>query len=184
MGSVMDPQVLELDHTSSMMSPAFGSTMSFVSAMEDAKLVPFGHMPNFLLHHYHQHHPQPHATFFGSHPSLDAAPQPKRPHPMAGVYKAFSEVSPVLQFAHLTCVQAVLNELGAASRIHVLGPGHQHGRAVGVADLNLIHENLSGFARELGVFLQFAAYNVDALDPTKLVAITSGDAVAVHLPVG
>ncbi|ONM59700.1 Scarecrow-like protein 6 [Zea mays] len=165
-----------------MMSPAFGSTMSFVSAMEDAKLVPFGHMPNFLLHHYHQHHPQPHATFFGSHPSLDAAPQPKRPHPMAGVYKAFSEVSPVLQFAHLTCVQAVLNELGAASRIHVtalVSPASHH-----PLELNLIHENLSGFARELGVFLQFAAYNVDALDPTKLVAITSGDAVAVHLPVG
>lgn len=51
-------------------------------------------------------------------------------------------------------------------------------------ELNLIHENLSGFARELGMFLQFATYNVDALDPAELVAITSGDAVAVHLPVG
>jgi hypothetical protein len=37
-----------------------------------------------------------------------------------GAYKAFSEVSPVLQFAHLTCVQAVLDELRAAGRIHVL----------------------------------------------------------------
>ncbi|ONM51725.1 Scarecrow-like protein 6 [Zea mays] len=51
-------------------------------------------------------------------------------------------------------------------------------------ELNLIHENLSGFARELGVFLQFVAYNVDALDPAELVAITSDDAVAVHLRVG
>uniref|UniRef100_A0A804Q4K0 Uncharacterized protein n=1 Tax=Zea mays TaxID=4577 RepID=A0A804Q4K0_MAIZE len=37
-----------------------------------------------------------------------------------GAYKAFSEVSPVLQFAHLTCVQAVLDELRAAGCIHVL----------------------------------------------------------------
>lgn len=327
MGSVMDPPVLELDHAPSMMSPAFGSTMPFAPAMEDAKPVPFGHTPNFLLHHCHQHHPQPHAAFFGSHPSLDAAPQPKRPHPMAGApapklpsfpgpvaqagggfasalkpkaeagndeaaaavdqlaeaarlaeagdafgareilarlnyrlpavptagtpllrsafyfkealrvalsptgealaapavstpydvvlklgaYKAFSEVSPVLQFAHLTCVQAVLDELGAAGRIHVLdldiGMGEQWASLMQELaqrspaatlkvtalvspashhplELNLIHENLSGFARELGVFLQFAAYNVDALDPAELVAITSGDAVAVHLPVG
>jgi hypothetical protein len=63
-----------------------------------------------------------------------------------GAYKVFSEVSPMLQFAHPTCVQAVLDELD--------------------------------------VFLQFAAYNEDALDPAELVAITSGDAVAVHLPVG
>jgi hypothetical protein len=63
-----------------------------------------------------------------------------------GAYKVFSEVSPMLQFAHPTCVQAVLDELD--------------------------------------VFLQFAAYNEDALDAAELVAITSGDAVAVHLPVG
>jgi hypothetical protein len=63
-----------------------------------------------------------------------------------GAYKAFSEVSPMLQFAHPTGVQAVLDKLD--------------------------------------VFLQFAAYNEDALDPAELVAITSSDAVAVHLPVG
>ncbi|EER91968.1 hypothetical protein BDA96_01G325800 [Sorghum bicolor] len=326
MGSVMDPPVLELDHAPSMMSPAFGASMPFAPAMEDVKAVPFGHTPNFLVHH-HQHHPQPHAAFFGSHShaSLDAAPQPKRPHPMAGApapklpsfpgpvaqpggfapalkpkaeaandeataavdqlaeaaklaeagdafgareilarlnyrlpavptagtpllrsafyfkealrvalsptgeapaapvstpydvvlklgaYKAFSEVSPVLQFAHLTCVQAVLDELGGASRIHVLdfdiGMGEQWASLMQELaqrcpaatlkvtalvtsashhplELNLIHENLSGFARELGVFLQFAVFNIDTLDPAELVAITSGDAVAVHLPVG
>ncbi|KAG0553251.1 hypothetical protein BDA96_01G578000 [Sorghum bicolor] len=37
-----------------------------------------------------------------------------------GAYKAFSEVCPVLQFAHFTCVQAVLDELGGAACIHVL----------------------------------------------------------------
>jgi len=51
-------------------------------------------------------------------------------------------------------------------------------------ELQLIHENLAGFAAELGVFLQFAVFNLDTLDPAELVAITSGDAVAVHLPVG
>ncbi|KAF8697870.1 hypothetical protein HU200_035363 [Digitaria exilis] len=129
-----------------------------------------------------------------------------------GAYKAFSEVSPVLQFAHLTCVQAVLDELGGAGRIHVLdfdiGMGEQWAslmqelaqRCPGAAtlkvtalvsssshhplELQLIHENLSGFAQELGVFLHFSAFNIDTLDPSELVAITAGDAVAVHLPVG
>jgi hypothetical protein len=58
MGSVMDSPVLELDHAPSMMSLAFGSTMPFAPTLEDAKPVPFGHTPNF----------------FGSHPSLNAAP--------------------------------------------------------------------------------------------------------------
>ncbi|OEL28834.1 Scarecrow-like protein 6 [Dichanthelium oligosanthes] len=325
MGAVMDPPVLELEHAPSMMSPAFGPNMPFAPAMEDTKVAPFGHASNLLLHH-HQHHPQPHAAFFGSHPSFDAAPPaPKRHHPMAGApapklpsfpgpaspaggfvptmkpkaeagndeaaaameqlaeaaklaeagdafgareilarlnyrlpaapaagmpllrsafyfkealrlalsptgeaparpvstpydvvlklgaYKAFSEVSPVLQFAHLTCVQAVLDELGGAGRIHVLdfdiGMGEQWASLMQELaqrcpaatlkvtalvssashhhlELQLIHENLSGFAAELGVFLQFAAFNIDTLDSAELVAITSGDAVAVHLPVG
>ncbi|CAN6284007.1 unnamed protein product [Urochloa humidicola] len=128
-----------------------------------------------------------------------------------GAYKAFSEVSPVLQFAHLTCVQAVLDELGGAGRIHVIdldiGMGEQWASLMQELaqrcpaatlkvtalvspashhplELSLIHENLAGFANELGVFLQFAAYNMDTLDPAELVAITGGDAVAVHLPVG
>ncbi|KAL6906430.1 hypothetical protein ACP4OV_004031 [Aristida adscensionis] len=326
MGGVMDPPVLDLDHAPSMLSPAFGPGLPFAPAMEDTKPAPFGHAPpNFLLHH-HQHHPQPHAAFFGSHASFDAAPPPtKRPHPMAGApapklpsfpgpvapaggfvpalkpkaeagndeaaatvdqlaeaarhaeagdafgareilarlnyrlpaaptagtpllrsafyfkealrlalsptgesptppastpydvvlklgaYKAFSEVSPVLQFAHLTCVQAVLDEVGGASCIHVLdfdiGMGEQWAslmqelaqrrpaKALKVTalvspashhqlELQLINENLSGFAAELGILFQFAAFNIDTLDPAELVAMASGDAVAVHLPVG
>ncbi|XP_062201303.1 scarecrow-like protein 6 [Phragmites australis] len=325
MGGVMDPPVLELDHAPSMMFPAFGPNLSFAPAMEDTKPAPFGHAPNFQFHH-HQHHPQPHAAFFGSHPSFDAAPPlSKQHHPMAGApapklssfpgpvaaacgfvsalkpkpeaahdeaatavdqlaqaaklaeagdafgareilarlnyrlpaaptagtpqlrsvfyfkealrlalsptgeapappastpydvvlklgaYKAFSEVSPVLQFAHLTCVQAVIDELGGAGCIHVLdfdiGMGEQWASlmqelaqrrpatALKVTalvspashyplELQLIHENLSGFADELGVFFQFAVFNIDTLDPAELVAIASGDAVAVHLPVG
>ncbi|XP_072962872.1 scarecrow-like protein 6 [Typha angustifolia] len=35
-------------------------------------------------------------------------------------YKAFSEVSPVLQFTNFTCVQALLEELGNADRIHII----------------------------------------------------------------
>ncbi|XP_047083281.1 scarecrow-like protein 6 [Lolium rigidum] len=128
-----------------------------------------------------------------------------------GAYKAFSEVSPVLQFAHFTCVQAVLDELGAAACIHVLdfdiGVGEQWaslmqelaqrrpGAALKVTalvlpsshhplELQLIHENLSNFATELGVPFQFAVFNLDAVDPTELLAIAGGDAIAVHLPVG
>ena len=324
--SVMDPPALELDHASSIMSPpasAFGPNLSssFAPAMEDAKTAPFGHAPSFLMHH-----PQPHAAFFGAHPSFESVPPPpKRHHPMAGApapklapfqgvlapaggllpalkpkagaandeaaavvdqlaeaaklaeagdafgareilarlnyrlpaapaagtpllrsafyfkealrlalsptgetpappaatpydvvlklgaYKAFSEVSPVLQFAHLTCVQAVLDELRGAGCIHVLdfdiGMGEQWASlmqelaqrrpatALKVTalvspashhplELQLIHENLSSFAAELGVFFQFTVFNIDHLDPAELVAIAGGDALAVHLPVG
>jgi hypothetical protein len=322
---VMDPPVLELDHATSMMSPpaaAFGPNMSsFAPAMEDAKPAPFGHAPNFLMHH-----PQPHAAFFGAHPSYESAqPPPKRHHPMAGApapklppfpgplapasgflpalkpragaandeaaavvdqlaeaaklaeagdafgareilarlnyrlpaapaagtpllrsafyfkealrlalsptgetpappastpldvvlklgaYKAFSELSPVLQFAHLTCVQAVLDDLRGAGCIHVLdfdiGMGEQWASlmqelaqrhpatALKVTalvspashhplELQLIHENLSSFAAELGVPFQFTVFNIDTLEPDDLVAIAGGDAIAVHLPVG
>ncbi|KAM0931673.1 hypothetical protein ACQ4PT_000178 [Festuca glaucescens] len=128
-----------------------------------------------------------------------------------GAYKAFSEMSPVLQFAHFTCVQAVLDELGGAGCIHVLdfdiGVGEQWaslmqelaqrrpGAALKVTalvlptshhplELQLIHENLSNFATELGVPFQFAVFNLDAVDRTELLAIAGGDAIAVHLPVG
>lgn len=329
MAGVMDPPALELDHTTSMMSPpaaSLGPSLSpFAPAMEDAKVGPFGHAPSFLLHQ-HQHHPQPHAAFFGAHPSFESAPPPpKRHHPMAGApapklpgfqghlapaggffpalkpkagaandevaatvdqlaeaakfaeagdafgareilarlnyrlpaapaagtpllrsafyfkealglalsptgetpappastpydvvlklgaYKAFSEVSPVLQFAHLTCVQAVLDELRGAGCIHVLdfdiGMGEQWaslmqelaqrrpGAALKVTalvlpsthhplELQLIHENLANFAAELGVPFQFVVFNLDSVDPTELLAIAGGDAIAVHLPVG
>uniref|UniRef100_A0ACD5U5A9 Uncharacterized protein n=1 Tax=Avena sativa TaxID=4498 RepID=A0ACD5U5A9_AVESA len=329
-GDDADPPVLELDHATSIMSPpatAFGPNLSssFAQAMEDTKPAPFPHAPSFLLNQ-HQHHPEPHAAFFGAHTSFESAqPPPKRHHPMAaapapklppfpgplapaggflpalkpkagaandeaaavvdqlaeaaklaeagdafgareilarlnyrlpaapaagtpllrsafyfkealslalspngdtpsppastpyevvvklGAYKAFSEVSPVLQFAHLTCVQAVLDELRGASCIHVLdfdiGMGEQWASlmqelaqrrpatALKVTalvspashhplELQLIHENLSSFAAELGVFFQFTVFNIDTLDPADLVAIASGDALAVHLPVG
>lgn len=350
-GVLMDPPVLELDHATSMMSSpaaaAFGPpnlSSSFAPAMEDTKpQQPFGHGPGFLLHH-----PQPHAAFFGSHPSFDSPPAAtKRHHPMAaapppklppypshhlapasggggfvlkqpkaaaasqdeaaamaaveqlaeaaklaeagdahgareilarlnyrlpaapaagntppllrsafyfkealrlalsttpaggeayyspappastpydvvlklGAYKAFSEASPVLPFAHLTCVQAVLDELGDRGCVHVLdfdiGMGEQWAslmqelasssqRRTSAAaalkvtalvspathhplELQLIHENLSSFAADLGVLFQFSAFNVETLDPADLVSIVAGagdEALAVHLPVG
>ncbi|XP_047096471.1 scarecrow-like protein 6 [Lolium rigidum] len=128
-----------------------------------------------------------------------------------GAYKAFSELSPVLQFAHLTCVQAVLDDLRGAGCIHVLdfdiGMGEQwaslmqelaHRRpatALKVTafvspashhplELQLIHENLASFAADLGVFFQFTVFNIDTLDPADLLALAGGDAIAVHLPVG
>jgi hypothetical protein len=127
-------------------------------------------------------------------------------------YKAFSDVSPVLQFAHLTCVQAVLDEVGpGAGCIHVvdldIGMGEQWASLIQELaqrrpapalkvtalvspashhplELQLVHENLAGFAHDLGVPFQFAVYNIEALDPAELLAISRGDAVAVHLPVG
>ncbi|CAD6341181.1 unnamed protein product [Miscanthus lutarioriparius] len=128
-------------------------------------------------------------------------------------YKAFSEVCPVLQFAHFTCVQAVLDELGGAACIHVLdfdiGVGEQWaslmqelarrrpGATLKVTalvstasqshhplELQLVHENLSNFAAETRVPFQLAFFDLDAMDPAELLAITAADAVAVHLPSG
>ncbi|KAL6649025.1 hypothetical protein ACP70R_013249 [Stipagrostis hirtigluma subsp. patula] len=128
-----------------------------------------------------------------------------------GAYKAFAEVSPVLQFAHFTCVQAVLDEIGGADCIHVLdfdiGVGEQWaslmqelsqrrpGAALKVTalvstashhplELQLVHENLSNFAADSRVPFQFAVFNLDTMDATELLAIAGGDAIAVHLPVG
>ncbi|KAG8092488.1 hypothetical protein GUJ93_ZPchr0012g22188 [Zizania palustris] len=122
------------------------------------------------------------------------APSASMPYDMVlmlGAYKAFSE----------------RRGLHPRSRLR-----HRHGRAVGVADsrarsapardgaqghtalvspashhpleLQLINENLSSFTNELDVFFQFSVYNIDTLDPADLLAIASGDAVAVYLPVG
>ncbi|CAD6201543.1 unnamed protein product [Miscanthus lutarioriparius] len=130
-----------------------------------------------------------------------------------GAYKAFSELCPVLQFTHFTCVQAVLDELGGAACIHVLdfdiGVGEQWaslmqelarrrpGATLKVTalvstasqshhplELQLVHENLSNFAADTRVPFQLAFFNLDAMDPSELLAITAGDAVAVHLPAG
>lgn len=128
-----------------------------------------------------------------------------------GAYKAFSEISPVLQFAHFTCVQAVLDHLAAAACIHVLdldiGVGDQWaslmhklarrrpGAALKVTalvsgtaslELQLVHDNLSSFAAETRVQFRFAAFNLDAVNPAELLAIAAGEgeAIAVHLPAG
>uniref|UniRef100_A0A0A9HIY9 Uncharacterized protein n=1 Tax=Arundo donax TaxID=35708 RepID=A0A0A9HIY9_ARUDO len=51
-------------------------------------------------------------------------------------------------------------------------------------ELQLVHENLSNFATETRVPFQFAVFNLDTMNPTELLAIAGGDAIAVHLPVG
>jgi hypothetical protein len=148
----------------------------------------------------------------GEAPALLAASTPYDVVLKLGAYKAFSDVSPVLQFAHLTCVQAVLDEVGpGAGCVHVVdldvGMGEQWASlmqelaqrrpapALKVTalvspashhplELQLVHENLAGFAHDLGVPFQFAVYNVETVDPAELLATSRGDAVAVHLPVG
>lgn len=51
------------------------------------------------------------------------SPQPATPFDIVlklSAYKAFSECSPVLQFANFTCTQALLEGLAGATRIHVI----------------------------------------------------------------
>jgi hypothetical protein len=45
--------------------------------------------------------------------------------------------------------------------------------------LHLIHEKLSNFATETRVPFQLAFFNLDAMDPTELLAMAAGDTVAL-----
>uniref|UniRef100_A0A0D9VNB2 Uncharacterized protein n=1 Tax=Leersia perrieri TaxID=77586 RepID=A0A0D9VNB2_9ORYZ len=129
-------------------------------------------------------------------------------------YKAFSDASPVLRFAHFTCVQALLDELASssatcihvldfdiavgdqwASLMHDLAHRRQHAAFKLTAlvttashhplELHLLHHTLSTLAADLGVPFRFAVFNLDATDLTALLSLAAaGDAIAVRLPVG
>ena len=127
-------------------------------------------------------------------------------------YKAFSEISPLLQFTNFTCTQALLEELNGCDRIHIidfdigigsqwssfmqelaqrrcaLAPSSPSLKLTAIAsfssfhsfELSLTRENLSHFACELNISLEFNVLSGDSLDPGSLLGV--GEAIAVNLP--
>ncbi|PKA61080.1 Scarecrow-like protein 6 [Apostasia shenzhenica] len=127
-------------------------------------------------------------------------------------YKAFSEVSPVLQFINFTSTQALLEELGTATCIHIIdfdiGVGgqwssfmeelaQQRSAAIPLLkitafvcssafhplELRLTRDNLSHFAAELNIPFEFNISSIDSFNPAEILASCNA-AIAVSLPVG
>ncbi|KAJ4953881.1 hypothetical protein NE237_030713 [Protea cynaroides] len=112
-----------------------------------------------------------------------------------GAYKAFSEISPLLQFANFTCNQALLEALDGFDRVHIIdfgiGLGGQWAsfmqelavRNRGAPslkitafaspsphdslELGLTRENLTHFANDLGIAFELDIVNLDSFDPAS-----------------
>ncbi|KAL6007857.1 hypothetical protein ACLOJK_033361 [Asimina triloba] len=125
-------------------------------------------------------------------------------------YKAFSEISPVLQFANFTSNQALLEALDGYGRIHIIdfdiGLGSQwasfmqelalrRGAAPSLKitafvspsshdplELSLTHENLSHFAGDLGIRFEFNVVNINSFDSPAIPNLPGLEAIAVNLP--
>ncbi|CAI8600714.1 unnamed protein product [Vicia faba] len=108
-----------------------------------------------------------------------------------GAYKAFSEISPVLQFANFTCNQALIEALERFDRIHVIdfdigfgvqwssfmqelvlrGNGTPSLKITAVVspsscnevELNFTRENLSQYAKDLDMLFEFNALHIESL---------------------
>ncbi|XP_022897183.1 scarecrow-like protein 6 [Olea europaea var. sylvestris] len=112
-----------------------------------------------------------------------------------GAYKAFSEISPVVQFANFTCNQALLEVFEGFDRIHIvdfdIGYGGQWAslmqelalRSIGTPslkitsfasssthdqlELSLTRENLIQFANEINIAFEFVVMSVDSLNSSS-----------------
>ncbi|XP_016487313.1 scarecrow-like protein 22 [Nicotiana tabacum] len=108
-------------------------------------------------------------------------------------YKAFSEVSPLIQFMNFTSNQAILEALGAAKQIHIIdfdiGCGAQwsslmqelpssNRKATSLkitafvspsthhsVEIGIMHESLTLFANDVGIRFELEVINLDSFDP-------------------
>ncbi|GMH09528.1 hypothetical protein Nepgr_011369 [Nepenthes gracilis] len=129
-----------------------------------------------------------------------AVPQPKCLSPFDVVhkmnaYKAFSEVSPFMQFVNFTCTQAILEALDDADAIHIVDfdigcgakwasfmqelPLRKRGTpslkitAFASASTNhpfelaLMRDNLTQFANDIGIAFDLQVVNLDSFDPSN-----------------
>ncbi|XP_016437506.2 scarecrow-like protein 22 isoform X1 [Nicotiana tabacum] len=108
-------------------------------------------------------------------------------------YKAFSEVSPLIQFMNFTSNQAILEALGDAKQIHIIdfdiGCGAQwssfmqelpssNRKATSLkitafvspsthhsVEIGIMHESLTLFANDVGIRFELEVINLDSFDP-------------------
>ncbi|KAL3624502.1 hypothetical protein CASFOL_031170 [Castilleja foliolosa] len=127
-----------------------------------------------------------------------------------GAYKLFSEISPLTDFAHFTCNQALLEALEGFDRIHIVDFDICYGaqwasfmqelalRPIGPPvlkittitsesahdhlDLCLVRENLTQFASELNIEFEFEVTGLDSLN-SGIFCVSDNEAVAVNLPI-
>ncbi|CAN4077953.1 unnamed protein product [Withania somnifera] len=123
---------------------------------------------------------------------------PRNPTPFDCVlkmdaYKAFSEISPLIEFMNFTSNQAILEALGDAEQIHIIdfdiGFGAQwssfmqelpssNRKATSLkitafaspsthhsVEIGVMHESLTHFANEAGIRFELEVINLDSLDP-------------------
>ncbi|XP_019156733.1 PREDICTED: scarecrow-like protein 6 isoform X2 [Ipomoea nil] len=133
-----------------------------------------------------------------------------------GAYKVFSEVSPLIQFMNFTSNQAILEAVDGAECIHIFdfdiafgaqwssfmqelprrnrrappwlkitafaSPSTHH-----PIEINLMHENLTQFANEVGVKFELEVVNFDSFDPSSYPVSSfrssESEAIAVNFPV-
>lgn len=132
-----------------------------------------------------------------------------------GAYKSFSEISPIVQFANFTCNQAVLEALEGFDQIRIvdfdIGYGGQWAslmqelalRKSGAPvvkitafaspathdqlELSLTRENLTHFAQEVNMSLDFEIINIDCLNSSSSwplpFHVAESEAIAVNLPI-
>ncbi|KAG0472624.1 hypothetical protein HPP92_014481 [Vanilla planifolia] len=120
-----------------------------------------------------------------------------------GAYKAFSEVSPILQFTNFTATQALIEELGTAVCIHIIdfdiGFGGQWSSfmqelaqrqspaipplkitafvspgAYHPLELRLTRDNLSHFALELNIPFEINIASIESFDPAEILVLSAG----------
>ncbi|KAF8379245.1 hypothetical protein HHK36_028677 [Tetracentron sinense] len=112
-----------------------------------------------------------------------------------GAYKAFSEISPILQFANFTCNQAILEALDGFDRIHIIdfdiGLGGQwasfmqelamriggtpslkitafaSSSSLDPFELGLMRDNLNHFANDIGIRFELHIVSLDSFDPAS-----------------
>ncbi|XP_044487281.1 scarecrow-like protein 6 [Mangifera indica] len=133
-----------------------------------------------------------------------------------GAYKVFSEVSPIIQFVNFTCNQALLEALDDADRIHIvdfdIGFGAQWASFMQElpmrcnrsslslkitafaspsthhpVELELMRDNLTQFANEIGISFELDVVNFDLLEQNSytppIFRSNENEAVAVNFPV-
>ncbi|KAK4365209.1 hypothetical protein RND71_016567 [Anisodus tanguticus] len=141
---------------------------------------------------------------------------PRNPTPFDCVlkmdaYKAFSEISPLIQFMNFTSNQAILEALGDAEQIHIIdfdiGFGAQwssfmqelpnsNRKATSLkitafaspsthhsVEIGIMHESLTQFANDAGIRFELEVINLDSFDPKSypLSSLRSSECEAIAI---
>ncbi|XP_060207294.1 scarecrow-like protein 6 isoform X2 [Lycium barbarum] len=140
---------------------------------------------------------------------------PRNPTPFDCVlkmdaYKAFSEISPLIQFMNFTSNQAILEALGDAEQIHIIDfdigfgaqwssfmqelPNSSRKASLKITafaspsthhsiEIGIMHESLTQFANDAGIRFELEVINLDSFDPKSypLSSLRSSECEAIAI---